>query len=100
MNDQRNPNKKSRVFDDLRNSLFFSRVSISFEVNRKVSDWLDEIIEDLLDCLSDETRAEFTRDRLLELCLTALVEEYKRNKQNSLFFRVLCQSNESKSDYE
>lgn len=99
MNDQRNPNKKSRVFDD-RASLFFSRVSISFEVNRNVSDWLDEIIEELFDCLSDETRAEFTRDRLLEMCLTALVEEYQKNKQNSLFFRVLCQSSESKSDYE
>ena len=97
MSDQKNPNSKSRVFDDLRNSLFFSRVSISFEVNRIVSDRLDEIIEDLIDCLSDETREEFTRDKLLELCLTALVEEYKKSKPDSLFFRVLCRSSENES---
>ncbi len=88
MSEQRNPNTKSRVFDDLRNSLFFSRVSISFEVDRDVSDRLDEIIDELCDCLSDETREEFTRAKLCELCLTALVDEYQKNKSDSLFVRV------------
>lgn len=88
MNEQRNPNAKSRVFDDLRNSLFFSRVIISFEADRDVSDRLDEIIDELCDCLSDDLREEFTRAKLCELCLMALVDEYKKNKSDSLFVRV------------
>lgn len=88
MSEQRNPNTKSRFFDDLRNSLFFSRVSISFEVDRDVSDRLDEIIDELYDCLSDEMREEFTRAKLCELCLMALVDEYQKNKSDSLFVRV------------
>ena len=45
-----------------------------FPLNRDVFDRLDEIIKELFDCLSDETRPEFTCAQLLELCLTALVE--------------------------
>ena len=88
MSEQRNPNTKSTIFDNLRNSLFFSRVSISFEVDRDISDRLDEIIDELCDCLSDETREEFTRAKLCELCLTALVDEYQKNKSDSLFVRA------------
>lgn len=103
MNEQRNPNTKTRVFDDLRNSLFFGRVSISFEVDRAASDRLDEIIDELCDSLPDEAREEFTHAKLCELCLTALVEEYEKNKPDSLFVRVtenLRQPGESKSDVD
>ena len=88
MNEQRNPNSKPRVFDDLRNSLFNARQSISFEVDRAVSDRLDEIIDELCDCLSDEMREKFTRAKLCELCFTALIDDYEKNKSGSLFVRV------------
>ena len=103
MNGQRNPNTKTRVFDDLRNSLFSSRVTISFELDRAVADRLDEIVDELCDCLPDETRKQFTHAKLCELCLTALVEEYEKNKPDSLFVRVtenLSQPRESKSDVD
>lgn len=88
MSEQRNPKAKNSVFDDLRNSLFSSRVSISFEIDRDVSDRIDEIIDELCDCLSDEMRENFTRAKLCELCLTALVNEYQKNKSDSLFVRA------------
>lgn len=88
MNDRRNPNKRNRIFDDLRASLFLTRESITFEVDRAVADRLDEVIDELGDCLSAETREEFTRAKLCELCLTALVDEYEKNKPGSLFVRV------------
>lgn len=106
MNEQRNPNKRSRLFDDLRNSLFSGRVSISFEVNRGVSDRLDEILDELdelSDCLSDEMREEFTRAKMLELCLIALVDEYEKHKPDSLFVRVtedFCPPSKNESDVE
>ena len=101
MNEQRNPNSKPRVFDDLRTSLFHTRQSISFEVDRAVSDRLDEIIDELSDSLSDKMREEFTRAKLCELCFTALTDDYEKNKSGSLFVRVtenLIKSGESKSD--
>lgn len=88
MSEQRNPHSKSRVFDDIRNSLFFTKDSISFDVDRAVGERLDEIIDELCDCLSDEAREKFTRSKLCELCLTALVDEYEKNKSASLFVRV------------
>ena len=89
MSEQRNPNSKPRIFDDLRNSLFFSRIPISFDVDRAVGERLDEIIDELCDHLSDEMREEFTRAKLCELCLAALVDEYENNKSDSLFVRVI-----------
>lgn len=80
MNDRRNPNKRNRIFDDLRASLFLTRESITFEVDRAVADRLDEVIDELGDCLSAETREEFTRAKLCELCLTALVDEYEKKQ--------------------
>jgi hypothetical protein len=88
MSEQRNPNSRSRVFDDIRNSLFFTKDSISFEVSRAVGEHLDEIIDELCDHFSDDLREEFTRSKLCELCLTALVDEYEKNKSASLFVRV------------
>jgi hypothetical protein len=76
------------MFDELRASLFLTRESITFEVDRAVADRLDEIIDELGDCFSAETREEFTRDSLCELCLTALVDEYEKNKSDSLFVRI------------
>lgn len=99
MSEQRNPNMKTRIFDDLRNSLFFTRESIPFEVDRAVADRLDEIIDELSDRLSDEMREQFTRAKLFELCLTTLVDEYEKNRSNSLLVRVtenLCQPVEGK----
>lgn len=103
MNDPRNPNSTPRVFDDLRNSLFHTRQAISFEVDRAVSDRLDEIIDELSDGFSDEMREEFTRAKLCELCFTALIDDYKKNKSGSLFVREtenLRNSGESKSDVD
>ena len=101
MDDQRNPNSQSRFFDDLRNSLFHSRQSISFEIDRAVGDRLDEIIDELCDCFSDETCEEFTRAKLCELCFKTLVDDYEKNKSGSLFVRVtenLRGSGKSESD--
>lgn len=88
MNEQKNPNTKTRVFDGRKYSLSFSRELISFEVDRAVADRLDEIIDELCDCLSEEMQEEFTRAKLCELCLTTLVDEYEKNKPDSLFVRV------------
>ncbi len=82
MFEQRNPNSKPRVFDDLRNSLFHTRQSISFKVDRAVSDRLDEIIDELSDSLSDEMREEFTRAKLCELCFTVLIDDSKKISLN------------------
>jgi hypothetical protein len=76
------------MFDELRASLFLTKESITFEVDRAVADRLDEIIDELGDCLSAEPREEFTRAKLCELCLTALVDEYEKNKPDSHFVRV------------
>jgi hypothetical protein len=103
MSEQKNSNTRTRVFDDLRQSLFLTRESISFEVDRAVSDRFDEIIDELCDCLSDEMREEFTRAKLCELCLTALVDDYEKNKLDSLFVQVtegLRQPSENKSDVD
>jgi hypothetical protein len=94
MSEQRNPKSKPRIFDDLRQSLFFTRDSISFDVERAVGERLDEIIDELCDCLPDEMREEFTRGKLCELCLTALVDEYENNKSDSLFVRVTVNFNQ------
>lgn len=101
MSEPRNPNTKNRVFDDFRNSLFLAQESISFEVDRAIGDRLDEIIDEISDRLSDETREEFTRAKLCELCFTVLVDDYEKNKSDSLFVRVienLPEFGESKSD--
>ena len=101
MSEQRNPNTKSRVFDDFRTSLFLTRESISFDVDRAIGDRLDEIIDELSDSVSDEMREEFTRAKLCELCFTALIDDYEKNKSGSLLVRVtknLRKSGESKSD--
>jgi hypothetical protein len=88
MNDQRNPNSKPRIFDDLRNSLFFTKELISFDIDRAVGEHLDEILDELCDSFSDEMREKFTRAKLCEMCLTTLIDDYEKNKSGSLFVRV------------
>lgn len=70
-------------------------------MDRAIGDRLDEIIDELSDSLSDEMREEFKRANLCELCFTALIDEYEKNKHDSLFVRVienLPKFGESKSD--
>ena len=78
MSEQSNPNTKSRVFDNFRNSLFLTRESISFDVDHAIGDRLDEIIDELSDCLSDEMREEFTCAKLCEIRFTTLVNDYEK----------------------
>jgi hypothetical protein len=99
MNEQRNPNTKTRTFDARRYSLSLNEESISFDINRSIADRLDQIIDELSDGLSEDTREKLTLAILCELCLTALVDEYEKNKSESLFVRVtenLRKSGESK----
>ena len=101
MSEQRNPNTKTRAFDARRYSLSPNEESISFEVDRAVADRLDQIIDELGDGLSEDTREKLTLTTLCELCLTALVDDYEKNKSGSLFVRVtenLRKSGENKSD--
>lgn len=101
MSEQRNPNTKTRAFDARRYSLSPNEESISFDLNRAVADRLDQIVDELGDGLSEDTREKLTLATLCELCLTALIDEYEKNKSGSLFVRVtenLIKSGESKSD--
>jgi len=103
MNEQKNPNTKTRAFDARRYSHSLNEESISFDVNRAVADRLDQIIDELGDGLSHEMREEFTRAKLCELCLTALIDGYEKNKSGSFFVRVtenLRKSGESKSNVD
>lgn len=101
MSEQRNPNTKTRAFDARRYSRSLNEESISFDVNRAVADRLDQIIDELGDGLSEDTREKLTLATLCELCLTALVDDYEQNKSGSLIVRVtenLRKSGKSKSD--
>lgn len=101
MNEQRNPNTRTRAFDARRYSRSQNEESISFDVDRAVADRLDQIIDELGDGLSEDTRGRLTLATLCELCLTALVDDYEQNKSDSLVVRAtenLRKSDESKSD--
>lgn len=101
MNEQRNPNTKTRAFDARRYSRSQNEELISFDVNRAIADRLDQIIDELGDGLSEDTRGKLTLATLCELCLTALIDDYEQNKSGSLFVRVtenLRKSGKSKSD--